>query len=490
MRRMRWMTAALVALAAAPMVAQSAGTIEVGAFGRFPKYDSDLNFDKRVGIGGRLGIFVLRNLAIEGDIAYAPISTSTDVFVRNFPIHGRLVYNLPVGEHGALLLGGGYAHNLFRKGYTESKGGFGGLVGVRLGTGDVLSIRLDGTLDYISSAESKNGPFPVLGIKQADNNVHLGAQAGLSLLLGGKRDGDRDRDGVLNSVDKCPDTPTGDRVDADGCSLPKDADADGVTDNLDRCPGTPAGDRVDANGCSLPKDADGDGVVDADDKCPNTPAGTAVDATGCPKDTDGDGVVDANDKCPNTPAGTAVDANGCPKDTDGDGVLDGADKCPNTPAGTRVDSFGCAPDSDGDGVTDDRDRCPNTVAGSRVDAVGCILLFEAGKPLVLQGVNFELNKAVLLPQSLEILDQVAASLVANETVTVEVGGHTDGTGSRANNMRLSDARAKSVRDYLISKGVAAARLTAKGYGPDKPIAENTTATGRLANRRVELNQTN
>ena len=84
--------------------------------------------------------------------------------------------------------------SVFRKGYTESQGGFGGLVGVRLGTGDVLSIRLDGTLDYISSAESKNGPFPLLGIEQADNNVHLGMQAGLSLLLGNKRDGDRDRE--------------------------------------------------------------------------------------------------------------------------------------------------------------------------------------------------------------------------------------------------------------------------------------------------------
>ena len=430
MRRTRWMTAALVALAAAPLMAQSAGTIEVGAFGRYTKYDTDLNFDDRVGIGGRLGVFVLRNLAVEGDIAYGPTFSSTEVFVRNIPIHGRLVYNLPVGEHGALLLGGGYAHNLFRKGYTESKGGFGGLVGLRLGTGDVLSIRLDGTLDYISSAKSENGPFPALGVAQADKNVHLGAQAGLSLLLGAKRDGDRDRDGVLNSVDQCPDTPMGDRVDATGCSLPKDADGDGVTDNLDRCPGTPAGDRVDANGCSLPKDADGDGVVDASDKCPNTPAGTAVDATGCPADSDRDGVINANDKCPDTPAGTTV------------------------------------------------------------DAVGCAALFQAGQPLVLQGVNFETGKSVLLPESQEILDRVAQSLIDNPEVTVEVGGHTDNTGRRASNLRLSEARANAVREYLISKGVDGSRMTAKGYGPDQPVAENTTVQGRAANRRVELSKTN
>ena len=490
MRFTRGLLPMLALVSAAPLMAQSAGTIEVGAFGRYTKYDTDLNFDDRVGIGGRLGVFVLRNLAVEGDIAYGPTFSSTEVFVRNIPIHGRLVYNLPVGEHGALLLGGGYAHNLFRKGYTESKGGFGGLVGLRLGTGDVLSIRLDGTLDYISSAKSESGPFPALGVAQADKNVHLGAQAGLSLLLGAKRDGDRDRDGVLNSVDQCPDTPMGDRVDATGCSLPKDADGDGVTDNLDRCPGTPAGDRVDANGCSLPKDADGDGVVDASDKCPNTPAGTAVDATGCPRDTDGDGVADGADRCPNTPAGTPVDANGCPRDSDGDGVSDALDRCPNTPAGTAVDATGCPADSDRDGVINANDKCPDTPAGTTVDAVGCAALFQAGQPLVLQGVNFETGKSVMLPESQEILDRVAQSLIDNPEVTVEVGGHTDNTGRRASNLRLSEARANAVRDYLISKGVDGSRMTAKGYGPDNPTAENTTPAGRLANRRVELSKTN
>ena len=273
---------ASLALVAAPLVAQAPGTVEVGAFGRFSHYDADLGFDDRVGVGGRLGIFVLKNLAIEADAAYNPTYSSTDVYIRNFPLHGRLVYNLPLGGHTAFLLGGGYAHNLFRRGYDESKGGPGALAGLRLGTGGTLSIRLDGTLDYIASAESKGGPFPALGVQQADNNLNWGFQAGLSLLLGKHGDGDRDQDGVLDSADQCPATPVGDKVDATGCSLPKDADGDGVTDNLDRCPATPAGDRVDATGCSLPKDADGDGVLDAADKCPNTPAGTAVDATGCP----------------------------------------------------------------------------------------------------------------------------------------------------------------------------------------------------------------
>lgn len=487
MRSTRGLLAGLMLLAA-PLLAQSAGTIEFGAFGRYTKYDSDLGFDNRVGVGGRLGVFVVRNLAIEGDAAYGPTFGDNDALIRNFPLHGRLVWNAPVGEHVSLLLGAGYAHNLFRKGYVESKGGPGGLVGFRLGTGDWLTIRLDATADYILNAKSKQGPYPVLGVKQTDNNLHWGFQGGLSLMLGGRRDGDSDGDGVKNSLDQCPATPAGDRVDANGCSLPKDADGDGVTDNLDRCPNTPAGDRVDATGCSLAKDADGDGVVDSADRCPNTPAGTAVDANGCPKDSDGDGVLDAADRCPNTPAGTPVDANGCPADSDKDGVADTRDACPGTPAGTKVDTFGCAIDSDGDGVTDDKDRCPATVAGTTVDAIGCPSIFQAGQPLVLQGVNFETGKAVILPESQQILDQVAQSLVDNPDVVVEVGGHTDNTGSRATNLRLSQARASAVREYLISKGVDGARLTARGYGPDVPVADNATAAGRFANRRVELSR--
>ncbi|MEO8138158.1 MAG: OmpA family protein [Gemmatimonadota bacterium] len=490
MRRIGWLAAALLIATAAPVLAQKPGTVELGGFGRYTKFDKAVNFDDRVGIGARLGIFVLPNLAIEGDASYTATYAANQDFVRNIPIHARLVYNFPVGEHGALLLGGGYVRNMFRKNYVESSNGFGGLVGVRLGTGDVLSIRIDATGDYITDPKSKSGPSPALGVAQKDHNFHYAGQAGLSLMFGGKRDGDRDKDGVKNSLDQCPDTPRGDAVDAKGCTLPTDSDGDGVTDNLDRCPNTPAGDRVDASGCSPAKDSDGDGVVDANDKCPDTPAGTAVDANGCPKDSDGDGVLDGNDKCPNTPIGTAVDASGCAADADHDGVVDGVDICPNTPAGTKVDQFGCAIDSDGDGVTDDKDACPGTVGGVTVNAKGCTALFQAGQPLVLLGVNFETGKAILLASSQSVLDQVAQSLVDNPEVNVEVGGHTDNTGSKATNRRLSDARAKAVRDYLMSKGVDGGRITSQGYGPDKPMADNATVAGRAANRRVELTQTN
>ncbi len=89
------------------------------------------------------------------------------------------------------------------------------------------------------------------------------------------------------------------------------------------------------------KDSDGDGVPDDKDKCPGTPPGVAVDADGCPKYTDADDVPDYLDQCPGTPAGVAVDEKGCPLDSDGDGVSDYLDKCPDTPKGVKVDASGC-----------------------------------------------------------------------------------------------------------------------------------------------------
>jgi OOP family OmpA-OmpF porin len=90
-----------------------------------------------------------------------------------------------------------------------------------------------------------------------------------------------------------------------------------------------------------PLDSDGDGVVDDADKCPNTPRGMEVDAQGCPLDSDADGVVNYADKCPSTPPGVAVDSSGCPPDSDADGVPDYLDQCPSTPIGATVNEVGC-----------------------------------------------------------------------------------------------------------------------------------------------------
>ena len=231
-------------------------------------------------------------------------------------------------------------------------------------------------------------------------------------------------------------------------------------------------------------DADGDGIVDKDDQCPGTPTGVSVDANGCTLDSDRDGVADSNDRCPNTAAGVSVDAAGCELDADNDGVVDSKDRCPGTQAGVTVDDRGCEVnmDSDGDGITNANDDCPNTAAGIAVNTRGC----ELKADIRLDNVQFKTATAELSAESQSILDNIARVLNDNQHLKFEVAGHTDNRGDYNYNVKLSESRAQSVRDYLVNKGVAGNRLTARGYGPDKPIAYNDTSDGRRQNRRVEL----
>ena len=217
------------------------------------------------------------------------------------------------------------------------------------------------------------------------------------------------------------------------------------------------------------KDADGDGVPDKKDKCPGTPAGATVDATGCPKDSDGDGVLDGLDQCANTPAGAKADAKGCPTDSDGDGVYDGLDKCANTPAGLKVDT----------------DGCPIEVTEKETQ------LLDTGM-IRLQGVNFETGKADLLPESYPALNEVGTVLRKWQQLQIEVGGHTDSRGTAATNQKLSEARAESVRSYLLStfSDIQPSQLSSKGYGEARPIAPNNNALNMAKNRRVEFVVTN
>jgi len=229
-------------------------------------------------------------------------------------------------------------------------------------------------------------------------------------------------------------------------------------------------------------DKDGDGVADDKDKCPGTPANVKVDEKGCPLDSDGDGVADYMDKCPGTPAGVSVNAQGCAGDSDGDGVADHLDKCPGTPAGAPVSANGCPLDSDGDGIADYLDKCPGTAQGVKVDNNGCKL----DARIELRGVNFGNNSAKLTGASSNVLDDMARTLKRYPNQKVEVAGHTDSRGARSYNVSLSQKRADAVRKYLVSQGVAGGNLTARGYGPDKPVASNKTRDGRASNRRVEL----
>ena len=114
----------------------------------------------------------------------------------------------------------------------------------------------------------------------------------------------------------------------------------------------------------------------------------------------------------------------------------------------------------------------------------------AKKKIVLRGVNFDFDKATLQPQGKPILDEAAKILKENPSINVQVQGFTDAIGSEAYNLKLSDRRAATVKNYLVSQGVSASRLTTKGFGKSNPVASNDTADGRAQNRRVELVPTN
>lgn len=233
-----------------------------------------------------------------------------------------------------------------------------------------------------------------------------------------------------------------------------------------------------------PADSDADGVHDDIDRCPNTPAGIAVDSSGCELDGDVDGVVDRRDRCPSTRRGADVDSRGCEivSDADGDGVPDGRDRCPDSLAGAKVDANGCEFDSDADGVVDRLDRCSDTSAGTRVDSRGCPLQRETR----LDGVLFEINSAQLSGDSVRRLNQAVETLKLNPDLKVEVAGHTDSTGAASYNEQMSQRRAEAVRDYLVSNGIGADRLSARGYGESQPVGSNETREGRAENRRVTL----
>ena len=214
-------------------------------------------------------------------------------------------------------------------------------------------------------------------------------------------------------------------------------------------------------------DMDGDGILDEDDKCPNIPEDKDgfEDMDGCPdKDNDKDGIVDAQDKCPNEAEDMDgfQDEDGCPDpDNDMDGIVDAKDQCPNEP-----ETFNNYKDEDG---------CPDKKPQ------------KIKKKMVFHGIHFELGSAKIKPESYPILDQLAEQLIAYPKVVIEIGGHTDNTGSRSANMRLSLARAKAVKRYLVKKwGIDPKRIKVKGYGPDFPIADNSTEEGRAQNRRIEV----
>lgn len=140
-------------------------------------------------------------------------------------------------------------------------------------------------------------------------------------------------------------------------------------------------------------------------------------------------------------------------------------------------------DTDGDGVNDDRDRCPDTIHGAKVDENGCAVEKQT---VTLRNIQFDFNSARLRPSSDASLDEAVRFLSGQPQVRLQIAGHTDNIGSDAVNLKISRERAEAVQAYLVSHGVDASRLTARGYGESLPLTSNATEEGRQKNRRVEM----
>ncbi|MBD3319747.1 MAG: OmpA family protein [Chitinivibrionales bacterium] len=281
---------------------------------------------------------------------------------------------------------------------------------------------------------------------------------------------DDDRDGIKNKDDRCP----------------KDAeDIDGFEDS-DGCPD---------------EDNDKDGIADKDDKCPNEAEDKDgfKDEDGCPdSDNDEDGIVDIKDKCPLVAEDFDgfEDKDGCPDyDNDKDGVPDSLDKCPNDVEDFDKfkDDDGCPDiDNDKDGIPDLKDKCPNEPENFNNvnDKDGCPdekkKESKMPKHQVIKGVKFKSGRSEMSFDSYRHLDPIIEEMKKYPEIEIEIRGHTDSIGRASANKRLSQMRAESVRQYLISRGIESHRMRAVGFGSSSPIADNRTAAGRAQNRRIEI----
>lgn len=423
--------------------------VEIGVFGgvMLPSEEHELvelgvkehqTFDDVLpDIGLRIGYLPIPYLGIEAEGAIIPATTTGGDDGTIYSVRGHLLGQYPIGRVAPFLVAGGGMMGISSDALGDDIDGLSYWgVGVKYYPLDWLNLRLEGRHDLSAGT-----------VGTGDNiTSHFEVLASITGVIGWEK-ADKDKDGIADEDDKCPAVAG---VEPDGC----------------------------------PPDTDADGILDADDKCPEEYAKTA---DGCPVlDEDGDGVADANDKCLGR-VGVAPD--GCPPDSDGDGLLDDEDSCPKEAAKTKD---GCPiPDSDGDGILDDTDQCKDKAETQNgyQDSDGCpdevpeIVKQFTGD---IKGINFETNSDEIRKGSFKVLDKAVKVLKDYPEVKLTIRGHTDSRGDKDHNIDLSARRAKSVKAYMVEKGIDAGRLSTVGVGPREPIADNETKKGRAENRRIEF----
>jgi len=287
-----------------------------------------------------------------------------------------------------------------------------------------------------------------------------------------------------------------------------DEDGDGLTQIFENKIGTDP----------LNNDTDGDKIVDGDEvkKYKTNPKSTDSDLDGLndfdeinkyssdpnSTDTDGDDVSDF-DEVKN------YGSNPILKDTDNDNLADGyevniystnpsnndtdSDKLFDNDELRKYNTDPNNPDTDGDGLSDGEEIIkfgtnPLIKDADKVHRTTDDKSFQinANTPLILIGITFELNKAEITSESEETLNKTFLALIKNSSMQIEIRGYTDNKGDKDFNQKLSEQRAQAVKIWFVKKGVDALKITAKGYGEQNPIADNSTLQGRIKNRRIEI----
>ncbi len=310
-------------------------------------------------------------------------------------------------------------------------------------------------------------------ILETKNDNYISGLAGITL-YGESPNADPDADGLTNAEEKQLGTN----------SKVADSDGDGLKDGEEVLKYKTA---------PLKADSDGDGLKDGEE--------VLTDKTDPNKaDTDGDGLNDGEEI-------SKYRTDPLKADTDGDGLKDGEEVM-------KYKTDPLKADTDGDGLKDGEEVMkyktdplkPDTDGGTVLDGAEIVrgsnpldptddvpkkeeLKVEAGKAIILEGVQFETGKAAITPSSEAVLEIVLNTLAQNPDIAVEIRGYTDNVGKKASNLKLSQGRADAVREWLVAKGIAPERITAKGYGQDNPISPNTTKEGKAKNRRIEFFRT-
>ncbi len=279
-------------------------------------------------------------------------------------------------------------------------------------------------------------------------------------------------------------------------------------------------------------DTDGDGLKDGEEV--NTYLTNPLNP-----DTDADGLKDGEEvlKYKTDPNKADTDADGLKDgeevntyktdplvlDTDKDGLSDGDEvlKYKTDPLQTDSDGDGLSDgdeilkyktdplkaDTDGDGLNDDKEVMTYKTDPLIVDTDGGTIgdgvevqrgtdpldpkddVIQMNVPIVLEGITFATNKSDVTPESEKVLMTALKTLQVHSDILVEISGHTDNVGSNANNQKLSERRANSVKAWLVKNGIPAERITAVGYGEESPRVSNDTEENRRLNRRIEFKRT-